>query len=76
MAAAFAVVLVVVVVVDYDKLGDAHTYDEITGNACLTTWKSEKKRASAGRADTREALAFERQRRASLLSQSRLREVR
>ena len=25
------------VVVDYDKFGDHHTYDEITGNAYLTT---------------------------------------
>lgn len=31
VAAAFAVV------VDYDKFGDNHTYDEITGNAYLTT---------------------------------------
>lgn len=31
IAAAFAVV------VDYDKFGDEHTYDEITGNAYLTT---------------------------------------
>lgn len=31
VAAAFAVV------VDYDKFGDEHTYDEITGNAYLTT---------------------------------------
>ncbi len=31
VAAAFSVV------VDYDKFGDAHTYDEITGNAYLTT---------------------------------------
>lgn len=32
VAAAFAVV------VDYDKFGDEHTYDEITGNAYLTTY--------------------------------------
>lgn len=31
VAAAFAVI------VDYDKFGDEHTYDEITGNAYLTT---------------------------------------
>lgn len=31
VAAAFAVI------VDYDKFGDQHTYDEITGNAYLTT---------------------------------------
>lgn len=31
VAAAFAVI------VDYDKFGDKHTYDEITGNAYLTT---------------------------------------
>jgi predicted amidohydrolase/GNAT superfamily N-acetyltransferase len=31
VAAAFSVI------VDYDKFGDAHTYDEITGNAYLTT---------------------------------------
>lgn len=31
VAAAFAVI------VDYDKFGDSHTYDEITGNAYLTT---------------------------------------
>ncbi|MGV6807665.1 MAG: bifunctional GNAT family N-acetyltransferase/carbon-nitrogen hydrolase family protein [bacterium] len=31
VAAAFSVV------VDYDKFGDSHTYDEITGNAYLTT---------------------------------------
>ena len=31
VAAAFSVI------VDYDKFGDEHTYDEITGNAYLTT---------------------------------------